>query len=156
MQDLFAPSLPWWQFPLRSILVYVMLLTLLRLAGRRTVAQFTAFDLAVIVLAGAVLRRALTGDDESLTGGVLVVGTLVAMNRLIAFFSTRSRRFDRLIEGSPVLLARDGKVYDDALRHCNIPSSDFEHALRKAGLTDAAGVHLAVLEPNGEISVLKR
>lgn len=147
---------PWWEYFLRGALVYVALMLLIRLSGKRTVGEFTPFDLVVVILVGESTQGALVGSDQSVTGGLLAATTLVFLNYLVAFFSARSRRFDRVIEGEPVVLVRHGVVRDVAMKKNHIPRSDLDEAIRGAELTDVREVELGMLETNGRITIVPR
>jgi uncharacterized membrane protein YcaP (DUF421 family) len=149
-------SLPWWQFPLRALVVYGVLLLFVRLAGKRTIGEFTAFDLLLVVLIAEAMEGALLGGDHSIAAGVLVAGSLVLMNFVIGFASARSRRFDRLIDGEPVVLASNGRVFEKVLRRSNVPRSDFDESMRTAHIGAVEEIKLAVLEPNGHITFVPR
>lgn len=110
MSQLFDLAMPWWEFVLRAIAVYVILLLMLRVAGKRTVGQFTPFDMLVIVLLGTAVQNSLIGEDFSLLGGLILAATLIGCNWGVGFLTSRFPRFDRVIEGSPVLLARNGEL----------------------------------------------
>lgn len=156
MAGLFELSMPWWQFVLRAAIVYVVLLLMVRLSGKRTVGQFTPFDLILVVLLGNAVQNSLIGEDMSLIGGLLLAATLICLNWVTGWITSRSRRIDRLIEGSPVLLVRDGQVFEPVLRAQQLSQADLEVALRQADCSHIDEVALAVLETNGHISVVKR
>jgi uncharacterized membrane protein YcaP (DUF421 family) len=156
MTDLFALSMPWWEFVLRAVVVYVFVLVVVRLAGKRSVGQFTPFDLILVVLLGNAVQNSLIGQDTSLLGGLLLAGTLIGLNWLVGWITARSARIDRLVEGSPVLLVRDGVVFDAALRAQHLSRSDLDESLRQQGCDHVGDVALAVLETNGHISVIRR
>lgn len=156
MPGLFDLAMPWWEFVLRAILVYFLLLAMLRLAGKRTVGQFTPFDLLVVVLLGTAVQNSLIGEDVSLLGGLILAATLIGCNWLVGFATARSRTLDRLAEGSPVLLGRDGVLFADVLRRQNISRLDVDEALRSNGIARLAGVALVVLEVDGTITVVPR
>lgn len=149
-------SLPWWEFVLRALVVYVVLLTLLRLSGKRTLGEFTAFDFLVIVLLGEAAQNVMVGGDKSLFGGLIVAATVVAANYAVGFISTRSERFDQLIEGDPVIIIRDGQLLERQLKRNNLPIRDVDEAMRGENIDDIAEVRLAVLETSGKISFIKR
>src|ERR1043165_9674989 len=107
---MFEMSVPWWEFILRAVVVYVVLLGMIRVSGKRTMGQFTPFDMLLIVLLGNAVQNALLGKDTSLGGGLLLAATLILLNYGVGWLSTRSRRVERLVEGEPVLIARDGKL----------------------------------------------
>jgi uncharacterized membrane protein YcaP (DUF421 family) len=156
LDSLFEMSMPWWEFVLRAIAVYLAVLVLVRLTGKRTVGQFTPFDLLLVVLLGTAVQNSLIGDDVSLLGGLILAATLLALNWGVGFDTARSPRADRWIEGEPVVLARNGEVFQQVLRRQNVSRADFESAKRKADCGDDARIAIAVLETSGAITVIKR
>ncbi|MET0288962.1 MAG: YetF domain-containing protein [Pseudoxanthomonas sp.] len=154
--DLFSLSMPWWEFVLRACVIYFMLLALMRLAGKRAMGQFTSFDVLLLVLLGNAVQNALLGTDSSVGGGLLLAATLISLNWLVGLVSARSARVDRLVEGSPVLLGRDGQIYRDVLRRELISRADFDRAMREQGIADVDDIALAVLETNGHIALVQR
>jgi len=156
MSNLFELAMPWWEFVLRGIAVYFILLAMLRLSGKRTVGQFTPFDLLVVVLLGTAVQNSLIGEDYSLLGGLILAATLVACNWLVGFVSARSERLEEVIQGGPVLLARDGAVFDGVLRAQNLSRNDLHEALRDHGLREPSQAALVTLEVDGTITVVPR
>lgn len=155
MSDLFELAMPWWEFVLRATAVYVVILGLVRLSGKRTIGQFTPFDMIVVVLLGSAVQNSLLGDDVSLLGGLILAATLIALNWLVGFVTARNKRIDRLIEGVPVLLARNGEVYRQVLRRQMITEGDLQEAMREADCRSEDEIEAAYLETNGRISVVK-
>ena len=153
--DMLDLAMPWWSFVLRACVVYFVLLLMIRASGKRTMGQFTPFDMLLVVLLGNAVQNALLGSDTSVAGGMLLAATLIAVNWLVGFFSARSEKVEAMIEGSPVLLARDGEVYRTVLRKELISRADFDKALREAGCEDVDEVKLAVLETNGHVTIIK-
>lgn len=151
---MFDLDLPWWELIARGAIVYCALLVMMRVSGRRTVGQFTPFDLLVVMLLSEAVSNSLTGGDDSLFGGLIIAGTLVALTVTISFLTSRSRKFESLIEGSPVLIGRDGLFFDDVMKHCRLSQDDVEEALRAA---DCPRIKMkcAFLEANGSISILQ-
>ncbi|MCR6625947.1 MAG: DUF421 domain-containing protein [Pseudoxanthomonas sp.] len=154
--EMFDLAMPWWAFVLRACLVYFLLLAMIRMTGKRTMGQFTPFDMLLVVLLGNAVQNALLGQDTSVGGGLLLAATLIALNWIVGLASARSPKVERWVEGSPVLLAREGQVYRDVLRRELISHEDFEKAMREAGCLDVADIQLAVLENNGHITVVTR
>src|SRR5690606_1795246 len=130
--DLLELSIPWWEIVLRGTVVYFVLLLLLRLSGKRTVGQFTPFDLLVLVLLGDAMQGSMIAGDESLPGGMVLVLTLLGWNKRMGWLTSRSRSIERAVEGRPVVLARNGHVYGDALERCNLNIDDLQEAMRNA------------------------
>lgn len=156
MSELFQLSAPWWVFVLRACVVYVMVMVLVRVSGKRAVGQFTPFDLVLLILIGNAVQNGINGGDNSLTGAAIMATTLIALNYLVALLTSRSRRVERWVEGEPVVLARDGKVFRHVLRRELVSRDDFAEALRMNNIDDIEDVRLALLETNGRISVIPR
>jgi len=156
MHDLFALAMPWWEFVLRAVVVYVVVLGMVRLGGKRALGQITPFDVLLIVLLGNAVQNALLGSDTSLGGGLLLAATLIALNYAVGWMSTRSRRIERLVEGEPVVIARDGRLLEAVLRREQVSRADFDAALRQQGCVGVEQVQLALLEINGHITILSR
>ena len=156
MSDMFALAMPWWEFILRAVVVYAVVLGMVRLSGKRALGQITPFDVLLIVLLGNAVQNALLGQDTSLAGGLLLAATLITLNYAVGWLATRSRRVERLVEGEPVLIARDGRLLDSVLRRELITSSDFDAAMRQQGCGGIEEVELALLETNGHITIVAR
>lgn len=156
MSDLFELAMPWWELVLRAVAVYVVLLVLIRMSGKRTMGQFTPFDMMLIVLLGSAVQNSLLGEDTSLGGGLLLAATLIGLNWCVALLTSRSLRAERLVEGVPTVLARDGKLFRNVLKREMVSEDDFNEALRQNGEMTLADVRIALLETNGSISVVKR
>lgn len=124
---------PRWEFILRAVVVYVVVLGMVRLSGKRPLGQITPFDVLLVVLLGNAVQNALLGTDTSLGGGLLLAATLILLNYGVGWVSTRSRRIERLVEGEPVVIARDGRLFDAVLRREQVTRADFEAAMRPQG-----------------------
>jgi len=151
---MFDLQAPWWQLPLRATIIYAALLVMVRISGRRTVGQFTPFDLLVVMLLSESVSNGLSGGEDSVTGGLLAAMTLVALNVTVAFATSRSKRLQKLVEGRPILVGRDGKIFDDVLKAQRVAAGDVAQALREADC-DASEMKFAFLEADGQISILK-
>lgn len=156
LSALFDLNAPWWHFPLRAALIYISVLVLMRLAGKRAVGEFTPFDLVVVILLGESMQSGLVPEEKSVVASLLAGTTLIGLNYLFGFISTRSRKFDSLVEGDPVVLVRNGKVIEQALKNENVPRGDLEEAMRRFEVIQLADVRLAVLETDGEITIIPR
>lgn len=146
---------PWWEFMVRATVVYLVLLVMVRLTGKRTVGQFTPFDLLVVMLLSEGVSGSLNGQDESLPGGLIVAVTLVLLDVLIATLTSRSRKADAMLEGNPVLIGRDGVIYRDVLKRERVPEADVEKALRGADCA-LEDMRMAILESDGNINIMKK
>jgi uncharacterized membrane protein YcaP (DUF421 family) len=151
---MFNPSIPWWQFPVRGLIVYAALVLGLRLAGKRELGQMTPFDLVVILLIANAVQNAMVGPDTSVSGGLVAVGTLLAVNFAWSRLSTAVPGLRRLAQGEPVLLMADGRLLADHMRRAGIDSRELEQAAREHGVPGLGEVRQAVLEVNGSISII--
>ena len=156
MQDMFQLSAPWWHFVLRACAIYVLVMVLVRVSGKRAVGQFTPFDLVLLILIGNAVQNGINGGDNSLTGAAIMATTLIALNYCVAFVTSRSRKVEKFVEGEPVVLARNGTLFEGVLRRELISREDFREALRMNGVEEVSEVELALLETNGSISVVKK
>ena len=100
----------------RSVVVYLFLLVAFRLCGKRQLGQLSAFDLVVLLIISNVVQNAVIGNDNSLGGGLLGATTILLLNLLVAYVTFRFRRADRVIEHSPTVLVRHGRILRDNLR----------------------------------------
>jgi len=156
MSQLFELSMPLQEFLLRAVAVYVVVLLLTRMSGKRSLGQSTPFDVLVIVLLGNAVQNSLIGADTSLLGGLILAATLLGLNWLVGFIGARWSGFDRLVEGVPVVLARDGTVFWSQLRRSNVSPADLDKAMRQQGCADHQQIELAMLETSGQITVRSR
>ncbi len=154
--SLFDLAMPWWQFVLRAVAVYVVVLLMVRVTGKRALGQTAPFDMLVIVLLGEAVQNSLIGEDTSLLGGLILAGVLLALNWLVGFTTARSRRLDLLVQGRPVVLARDGQIAWEELVKRNVSYADFETSKREADCRDDSEIDLAILETSGRITVLRK
>ena len=146
-------SLPWWEFVARAAIVYAFLVLLLRLTGKRQVGQLAPFDLVLLLVLSNAVQNSMNGGDNSLLGGLISAGTLVALNWLVSVATFRNRRLEEIVDGRPQVLVHDGKVFRDVMEREKLSQSELDTALRLAGCPDLAEVKFAVLENNGQISV---
>jgi uncharacterized membrane protein YcaP (DUF421 family) len=154
--SLFDLAMPWWEFLLRAVAVYLVVLLMVRVTGKRALGQSTPFDTLVIVLLGTAVQNSLIGEDTSLLGGLVLAATLLALNWLVGVLTARSRKLDVLVQGRPVVLARDGQIDWQQLVKRNVSYADFEVSKRTADCRHDAEIDLAILETSGHITVLKK
>lgn len=141
----------------RAVLIFFYGLLMLRLSGRRTFAQMSAVDLIISIVVGSNLSRAMTGGVP-FWGTLASVAVLVALHLTVAALVARNPRCSALIEGGPVLLARDGQIDEASRLRSKISLADLAELLREHGLdgfSDLTKVRKLVLEPSGKISVIR-
>jgi uncharacterized membrane protein YcaP (DUF421 family) len=142
---------------LRAAAVYLVLLLLLRLSGKRTLAQITVFDFILLLIISEATQQALLGNDFSITQAALVILTLIALDRAFDYFSFRSSRADRLVNGSPLVLIEQGRPLHDRMDLMRLTPDDvLDQARQSQGLERLDQIEYAVLERNGRISVVPK
>jgi uncharacterized membrane protein YcaP (DUF421 family) len=145
-------SLP--DIALRTAAVYVIVIALLRISGKRGVGQMSIVDLVLVLIIANAVQNAMVGQNTTIYGGIVAAVTLVVLDWAIRTVTDRSIRTQRLLEGEPTLLVRDGQVFTGALRAQGISHDELMAGLRGQGLEDPADAHLVFLETNGRITVV--
>lgn len=138
---------------IRTVSVYFGLVILLRLGGKRDLAQLNSFDLVVLLLLSNVVQNAVIGNDTSLSGGLLGAAVLVAVNGVVVRVARASERGIRLFEGTPVTIVKDGELVRPALRRLGLQRYDVVQAVRRQGADSLDEAGSAVLAPGGAILV---
>lgn len=141
---------------IRSLVVYVLLWALLRTMGKRTLAELGAFEMVLLVVIGDLVQQGVTQEDMSVTGAMLAVGTMGLLVLLTAAWSRRSKFADRVIEGEPVVVLRDGEPMLDVLRREQMSIDDLAEAARSDGHERFDELRWAVLEADGKVSFIPR
>jgi uncharacterized membrane protein YcaP (DUF421 family) len=149
-------SLVWWEFVLRGLIIYLFLILLLRLTGKRQVGQMAPFDLVLLLVLSNAVQNSMNGGDNSVTGGVISAVTLVAANWVVGFLTYRSKKLEALIEGRPEVLIHNGKLHQEVLDHSKLTRHEMMSSLREAGCGSVEDVQVAILENDGNISVIPR
>lgn len=137
-----------------AVVVYVLVMLLVRVSGKRAIGQFTPFDLVLLILIGNAVQNGMSGGDNSLTGAALLPLCLIALNYGVAVLVARSPRARKLIEGRAVVLARDGVIFRNVLHQPLVSNADFHEAMRETGCSDLARIRVATLETSGRISIV--
>lgn len=150
---MFNLSLPWWEFVLRGVAVYVFLIIALRLAGKRQIGQMAPSDLVLLLILANALQNSMNGGDNSLIGGLLIATSLILINSAVAWAAWRHRPFERVIEGQPEVLIHNGRVFKPTMARARMTRHDLAKVLRRAGAEQLADVHYAILENDGGISI---
>jgi uncharacterized membrane protein YcaP (DUF421 family) len=136
---------------LRPVLVYAFLVVGLRLAGKRELAQLNPFDLVVLLTLSNTVQNAIIGNDNSVTGGVLGATTLLVVNYLVVRFLYHHESIERVVEGAPEYLVRDGHLQARQMDQELVSREELEAAARRQGLSSLDEVQDAVLEPGGAL-----
>jgi uncharacterized membrane protein YcaP (DUF421 family) len=142
---------------LRAAAMYVALMLLFKIAGRRSLAELTTFDFILLMMIGEATQQALLGDDFSVTNAILVIVTLIAIDVGLSLLKQRSGWVSRLIDGEPTIIVENGKLLRQRLRHVRLVEADIMEAARSSqGIEKLEEIKFAIIERNGKISVIPR
>ncbi|EYB68526.1 hypothetical protein DEIPH_ctg021orf0037 [Deinococcus phoenicis] len=140
---------------LRSAAIYLFLLLIFRLSGKRTLAQITTFDMILLLIISEVTQQAMIGDDFSVTQALLAITTLVGLDVGLSLWKQRSPKLERLIDSVPVLILEHGRPIPERMKQLRIDESDILDAARELqGLERLEQIKYAVLERSGNISII--
>ena len=142
---------------IRGVAVYVFLLIIFRISGKRTLSQTTTFDLVLLLIISETTQQAMVDDDHSVTNGVLLILTLVGMTILMSVLKQRFPKLDLALEGAPLVLVDQGKMLKDRMDKCRVDESEILTAARmNQGLASMDEIEYAILERNGDISIIAK
>jgi uncharacterized membrane protein YcaP (DUF421 family) len=140
----------------RATVVFFFLLLLTRGLKRRVLADLSPFEMILLVVLGDIVQPGVTQEDSSLTGAVLAACTFGFWVTVTTWATWRSRRLRRVVDGVPIVLVEDGRPVEAALRLEQMPVEELFEAARQQGIDDLSAIRLAVLEPSGRISIIRR
>lgn len=140
---------------LRSAAIYIVVLFVFRVAGRRTLSELTTFDFVLLLVIGEATQQALLGDDFSITNAFIVIVSLVGMDITMTYIKRRSARIAKLIDGESMIIVEYGKVLDLRIQKSRIDQDDILQAARTTqGLERLDQIKFAILEKDGKISII--
>src|SRR5579862_4313924 len=158
LHDLFSHMfhlpLPILEKLLRPMIIYLVLIVLLRLFGKRELAQLNPFDLVVLLSLSNTVQNAIIGDDNSVSGGIIGAFALLAVNWIVVRFLFRHRRLDQVLEGKPSVLIEDGQVRKAALAKELLTRSELMTVLHRQGFSKISDVQRCILEPGGGFYIM--
>ena len=137
-----------------SLAVYIFIIIAIRISGRKELTQLSVTDLVFILLISNAVQNAMVGPNTSLSGGLVAAATLFAANFILKELIYRFTKVSKLIQGQEIMLIYEGVINKKNLRRAKISINELNEAIREHGVSDIAAVNLAVLEVDGNISVL--
>ncbi|WBU48466.1 DUF421 domain-containing protein [Kosakonia pseudosacchari] len=142
---------------LRAIAIYLVLMVVFKIAGRRALLQMTSFDLILLLIISEATQQALLGNDFSVTGAALTIITLVVVDILFGTLKKNVKGAENLIDGTPVVLVENGQMLENKMREADITRDDIMVSARNnQGIADLAEIKFAILERNGHISIIPK
>ena len=141
---------------LRALVLFAGVYVLLRVVGRRELAQMEPIDFILLIVLGDAIQQGLTQDDYSVTGALTVIFTIAAIQVVLGYITYRSRTVRAVMEGEPVILIEDGRVIERNLRRSRIAEDELAEEARLSQVTSLKDVAWAVLETSGKISIIPK
>lgn len=142
---------------IRAAVVYIVLMVLFRIAGKRSLAEITSFDLVLLLIISEAVQQALLDNDNSMTNALLLVSTLVGINILLSIVATRWKLFDKLVEDVPLVILCNGEPLRDRMRKERVDEEDIMEAARASqGLERLDQIKFAILERTGHITIVPK
>ncbi|HEV2591382.1 MAG TPA: YetF domain-containing protein [Gaiellaceae bacterium] len=141
---------------LRAVAVFFFLLILTRVIGKRELSSLQPFDLILLIILGDAVQQGLTQDDYSLTGGLLVVGTIAVLQVCVSYLTYRFRGLRPIIEGEPIIILEDGKPIEKNMKRERLTVDEIAEAARKESIGHLDEIRFAILETDGQISFIKK
>jgi uncharacterized membrane protein YcaP (DUF421 family) len=139
---------------IRSVTVYLFIILAIRLFGKKELSQLSIIDLVLILLISNSVQNAMVGTDSSLAGGLVAASSLFVVNWVLKNLIFRSEGLSRILQGGPIMLIYKGTIMEDHLKNAKITHEELEAAVREHGVEKIAEVDLAILEVDGNISVM--
>ena len=142
---------------LRAVTIYVALMVIMRVAGKRSLAQITTFDFVLLLIIGEATQQALLGQDFSMTNAIIVIVTLVVVDIGLSFIKRQSKTIDKVLDDVPLVIVEDGVALKDRMDKARVDESDVLSAARHLqGLERLDQIRYAVLERSGGISIVPK
>jgi uncharacterized membrane protein YcaP (DUF421 family) len=148
-----VPDLPLLEKMLRPMLVYAALVVLLRIFGKRELAQLNPFDLVVLLSLSNTVQNAIIGNDNSVSGGLLGALSLLGINYIVVRFMFRHRRLDQILEGKPTTLIEKGEISEPALARELLTVSELQTVAHRQGFAHLEDIERCVLDPGGSFLI---
>jgi uncharacterized membrane protein YcaP (DUF421 family) len=141
---------------LRTLVMFSFIVVLTRAMGKKELSELTAFELILLITIGDLAQQGVTQEDQSLTGAMLVVGTIGLLVVGLSYLGYRWKGVRPVIEGLPVVVIRDGRPVEEAMRLERLTMEELEESARHQGIGDLSGVRIAILEPDGRFSFIQK
>lgn len=149
-----ASIIPFLEITGRSVAVYLFMILAIKFFGKKELSQLSVIDLVFILLISNSVQNAMVGPSTTLEGGITAAASLFIINSILKQFLFRDKKVNEWIQGSPVILVHDGKIIEDHLKNEKITHEELEAAIREHGVNSLSEVNLAILEVDGNISIL--
>src|SRR5436190_16666796 len=156
LRELIFTDIHWWSLVVRGVVVFCAVLLLLRIAGKRAIANMGMAEFVALLLISNAVQNAMNGGDNSLIGGLILATVIMLMSRAFQYATFRWRKIEQMVQGRPTLLIHHGKILHDRLKRELLTVRELRTILRKQGVHDLSDVCEAVLESDGFVSVTRK
>ena len=141
---------------LRAAVLFTFVYLLLRVVGRRELAQMAPIDFVLLIVLGDAIQQGLTQDDYSVTGAMIVITTIAAIQVSVSWVAFRFKRMRRFLEGEPLVLVQDGELLNENLRRARLAPEELAEEARVSQVASLSDIAWAILEPSGKISFIPK
>ena len=141
---------------LRAIVLFAAVYLLLRVVGRRELAEMEPIDFVLLIVLGDAIQQGLTQDDYSVTGALITITSIAAIQVALSYVAFRSKRMRVILEGEPVILVEDGRVIERNLRRARLAADELAEEARLSQIASLGDIQWAVLETSGKISIIPK
>jgi uncharacterized membrane protein YcaP (DUF421 family) len=141
---------------LRAIVLYIFIVFVMRVIGRRELSSMSPFDLILLIILGDAVQQGLTQDDYSVTGAIIAVATIATLQVLTSYLSFRSERARKVLEGEPIVVVGHGEIVKDNLNRERMTEDEVAEEMRAQQIGSLDEVEWAILESNGSLSFIKK
>lgn len=141
---------------IRAVVIYLSLFIMFKIWGKKHIGEVAAFDFLLMLIISEAVQNSLIGKDSSVQGGLISVATLLILASIMNIISYYSRNAERMLEGTPKVIIRDGKIMEQVLKKERISLPELLESIREQGVVHLHDIHLAMLEANGKISVIRQ
>lgn len=141
---------------IRALVLFAGVYVLLRVVGRRELAQMEPIDFVLLIVLGDAIQQGLTQDDYSVTGALITITTIAAIQVILGYIAYRSKSIRRVMQGEPIVLIEDGQIFSTNLRRARIAEEELAEEARLAQVVSLTDVAWAILETSGKISIIPK
>lgn len=139
----------------RGSVIFISLFIMFKIWGKKHLGEMTAFDFIILLIMSEAVQNSLVDGDKSIPGGLVIVATFMVLTSIMNIVSFYSRKAEKLLDGSPQVVIRNGKMIDQVLKKERITLAELEESVREQGIAKIEDVGLGILEANGKISMIK-
>jgi uncharacterized membrane protein YcaP (DUF421 family) len=140
----------------RAIALYAFVVFVMRVIGRRELSSLSAIDLVMLIVLGDAIQQGLTQDDYSVTGAVIAVSTIAAVQVGSSYLSFRSKRARRILEGEPIVIVQDGKLIERNMKRERLTEDEVAEEMRAQQIASVGEVAWGILESDGTMSFIQK